>query len=597
LNKTIKKELEALPYKLKKFKKLSEGQKSFLKATLVSASTLSLFGCPGGGGGDGASAGGFVAVGPRAARVLTFNPIADVTVKPLETVTLNPSISNPDGRPLTFTYADFMGQATKQVQDADVGVHYVEITVTDGILTSRKKVKIIVYTGLAIDPLGLHLARRITFGMTPTLYKEIDALGSAQNFLNQQLNPAAIDDSNLQFRMIGLTTNNRSELKSWTLMQMTYSNRQLLEVMTWFWDNHFNTDINSLRGNNAINAAKEGFERTANEEFRTNALGNFRQLLGASAKSPSMLLYLNSVQNRKRDSNENYARELLELHTMGVDGGYVHGDVEAGAEIFTGWHLRNLSFFFNTDQHNFSAQQYLGVTIPSGGVAQGEQVLDLLAAHPSTATFICTKLVTLLVNDVPPQALITRCANLFNQAVNDPDQIAQVLRIILTSTEFNDPTNKLAKIKTPVEFATSVVRVLEGESTGNRLQRHIESMGMDLYENLLPTGWSEKGVDWMSSGVLLERMKTVEYMLRVNNVNSMQTDLLAFFPANGANTADEIVDFLLIHLLGEYPALARTNALTFLLGANGFNLADNDARIRLQRVVEIIMCYPQFQYQ
>ncbi len=578
------KKLGILP---KKAKKLSASQRLVLKTTLVSASVLAFSGCRDGGSSAGTETGSTQAV--------ALNPIHDITVKEGALITLEPTATNSSSNSLVFSYSGYMTKSTKQTAIGDAGVYSVRVTVSDSRSSNSQDVKIFVYTA-NVNPQALHLIRRITFGLTPSLYKEVGALG-IQGFIDQQLDPASIDDSKFKQRIAGLTTNTRADLRSWTLMHMIYSRRQLLEVMTWFWDNHFNTDINSLSGSKAINKSQEKFERRENEAFRGNALGNFRQLLEISSKSPAMLLYLNNAQNRKRDSNENYARELLELHTLGVNGGYTHLDVEAGAEIFTGWQLRNLSFFFNAAQHNNTAQRYLGVSIPSGGLAQGEQVLDILAAHASTARFICTKLVAFFVNDIPPKSLVDQCAVKFKATVNDPNQITQVLRIILTSSEFNAPANKLAKVKSPLEFATSLVRVLEGESTGQRLQIHIANMGLGLYENPWPTGWSDKGVDWMSSGLLLERIKAVESILRVNKTESLRTDLLAYFSANGATTADAIVDFLLTHLLGEYPALARQQAIAFLIGSNGFNLTDSNANTRLRHLLEIITSYPQFHYQ
>lgn len=575
-----------LPKKLKKFSK----QHSLVKAALASSAALTFAGC---GGGD-SNNGGAPGAGLTQSGIL--NPIADVSIKEGGLITLTPTATSPTGRSLTFSYSGFMTSNTKQTAIGDAGVYSVTVSVNDGVASDSLNVKVIVYSG-NITRQAEHLVRRITFGMTPTLYNEVDALG-AQGFLDQQLDPSSIDDTAFTRRIAGATVNTRTELRALMLRHMIFSKRQLLEVMTWFWDNHFNTDINSLRGSQERLDAQNNFELSENNGIRAEALGNFRNLLGASAKSPTMVLYLNSAQNRKRDSNENYARELLELHTMGVNGGYTDLDVEAGAEIFTGWHLTNLVFTFAPDQHNTDPQTYLGNNIPTGGLEQGEQVLDILSRHTATAQFICSKLVTLFVNDTPPASLVSRCASTFQSAAGDPDQISQVLRIILTSVEFNDSVNNLAKVKTPVEFVTSVARGLEGESDGSRLTSHVSSIGMRIYENALPTGWSEKGADWMSSGLLLERLKVVENMLRVNTSSNLQTDLLTYFRSNGATTSDTIVDFMIQRLLGETPTAALKQPLvTFLDGANGFNLTDNDAVRRLRQTLELVMSYPQFQYQ
>ncbi len=588
LTKTMKKNMGFLP---KKFKKLSK-QHSLLKAALISSAALPFAGCIDGGDSNNNAPG----AGLTQSGIL--NPVADVSIKEGGLITLTPTATSPTGRPLTFSYSGYMTSATKQTAIGDAGVYNVTVSVNDGVASDSLTIKVIVYSG-NITRQAEHLVRRISFGMTPTLYNEVDALG-AQGFLDQQLDPASIDDTAFTRRIADTTVTTRTELRALMLMHMIYSKRQLLEVMTWFWDNHFNTDINSLRGNQAILDARNNMELSENNGIRAEALGNFRNLLGASAKSPTMVLYLNSAQNRKADSNENYARELLELHTMGVNGGYTDLDVEAGAEIFTGWHLdrTTLAFTFNSNQHNTDAQTYLGNNISSGGAEQGEQVLDILSRHTATAQFICGKLITLFVNDTPPPALVNRCASTFQAAAGDPDQISQVLRIILTSVEFNDSVNNLAKVKTPVEFVTSVARGLEGESDGSRLTNHVANIGMRVYENALPTGWSEVGADWISSGLLLERLKAVENMLRANNISNLQTDLLTYFRSNGATTSDTIVDFMIQRLLGETPtATLKQPLVTFLDGTNGFNLTDSDAVRRLRQTLELVMSYPQFQYQ
>ncbi|HIE55468.1 MAG TPA: DUF1800 domain-containing protein, partial [Chromatiaceae bacterium] len=295
---------------------------------------------------------------------------------------------------------------------------------------------VITVNAVAVDFSGKQMINRITFGATPALLQEVESLG-AQGLLDQQLNPDSIDDSAFEAMIAGSTPATREQLQAWSLLHMIYSKRQLREVMTWFWDNHFNTDIDTTRQNaDGIEVSDTvAYELAENRAFRTNALGNFRDLLGISAKSPAMLIYLDSISNVVNDSNENYTREVLELHTMGVDGGYTHHDIEGGAEIFTGWHLDVQSglFRFDADRHNSEAQTVLGVEIAAGGVEQGEQFLDIIAAHPSTASFICTKLTELLVSDTPPGTLVSRCADIFLSTTESADQIAQVLQSILES--------------------------------------------------------------------------------------------------------------------------------------------------------------------
>nr|MCH9698675.1 DUF1800 domain-containing protein [Gammaproteobacteria bacterium] len=452
---------------------------------------------------------------------------------------------------------------------------------------------------VAVDFSAAQLINRTTFGATPELLTEIEAIG-VQNYLSQQLNPNSIDDSVFN-SMLG-TSNpvTKQDLQSWTLMHMVYSRKQLQEVMTWFWDNHFNTNINtrSMDANGMEQANTVAYELAENQAFRANALGNFRTLLGISAKSPSMLIYLDNISNIAADSNENYTREAMELHTMGVDGGYTTEDVRAGAEIFTGWHLQNGQFFFNSAQHASADHVVLGVDIPAGGIEQGEQFLDIVANHPSTAGFICTKLVTLLVNDDPPTNLVTRCTNKFLQTTNDVDQIAQVVDLIVQSAEFYDPANYRAKIKSPVEFVVTAVRHLDAQTSADDLIAPIAAMGIRLYENPVPTGWSEIGEDWINAGLLVERLKWVNQLAReLPNGSNTVIDPLSFYPQYGFETAEGITGFLLqLSLDTDITDLARQQALD-VLGTTGFDLSNPDAEDRLRQLTGSVLSFPQYQFQ
>lgn len=448
-----------------------------------------------------------------------------------------------------------------------------------------------------VDYLARHMINRITFGATPTLLQEVEATGAAL-FLQEQLDPATIDDTAFASMMAGFTPATKPELKLFALLHMIYSKRQLNEVMTQFWDNHFNTDVDKP-GNQV------GFELAENEAFRANALGRFRVLLGISATSPAMIYYLDNISNRNADANENYARELLELHTMGVDGGYTQEDVEAGAEILTGWHEQNGTFFFNAAEHNFDPQEILEVTIPAGnpadpasGLAQGEELLDIVVAHRSTAEFICTKLATLFVDDRPPAGLVDRCADTFQASLADADRMAQVVRTILTSPGF--AANYRSKIKTPLELIVGLVRILEAEGDACDLADHLRPMGMDLFENPIPTGWSEFGMDWINSNLLLERIKFIN-AIAFNPVIDTRThcDPVDFFQRNGYETAEGIVGFIFDLLFdNDVSALHRTTALEVLNDGVGFDITDSAAADRkLRQLLGTVLSYPQYNFQ
>ena len=451
---------------------------------------------------------------------------------------------------------------------------------------------------IPVDNDGLHLINRITFGATPALLDEVEAL-SPPGFLDQQLNPADIDDSALAARIDGVEPQTLDELQTWTLMQMVYSRRQLQEVMTWFWDNHFNTDINTQRMNadDVELSDTVAYELAENRAFRANALGNFHDLLEISAKSPAMLIYLDSISNVKEDSNENYAREVMELHTLSVDGGYGDDDVAAAAELFTGWTVVDGAFVFEAERHNADPQTVLGQVIPGGGLDQGEALLDLLASHPATAQFLCTKLVVLLVDDQTPSNLVARCAATFLATGDAPDQIALVLDEILSSPEFFAVYRN--KIKTPLELVVGAVRNLGGESDGDDLAAAMAPMGLRLYQNPVPTGWSEVGDDWINASLLLERTKWLNALAR-RTPGSGRTalDPMSFFPGRGFETAEGIVnDLLRLTLSDDRGEFELQQALLLLEGTNGFDIGDADADQRLRQLEGAVLSYPQYQFQ
>jgi uncharacterized protein (DUF1800 family) len=323
------------------------------------------------------------------------------------------------------------------------------------------------------------------------------------------------------------------QLLSQKIIRAAYSERQLQEVMTDFWFNHFN-----------VNAAKEGvqFVVTGYERdvIRPHTLGKFKDLLLATAKHPAMLVYLDNAMSTAAGINENYARELLELHTMGVNGGYLQKDVEQVARALTGWTLTEdgFGFQFRRDLHAPGNKILLEQTIPSGGIEEGETVLDILAHHPSTANFIATKLVRRFVSDNPPAGLVRRVAQVYTDTDGD---IRAMVRTILTSTEFSAPAAIRSKTKSPFEVVVSSIRAVNAtlldsldsqavqgamrglpsgdivltKAGGARLRvspaviivRVIQDMGQFPYQNPEPTGYPDRGEYWLSDWSVWNRTK------------------------------------------------------------------------------------------
>ncbi len=338
-----------------------------------------------------------------------------------------------------------------------------------------------------------------------------------------------------------------------------YSKRQLQEVMVHFWMNHFN--IYAEKG--VDKWLLTSFEQ---DTIRPNALGNFSQLLSATAQSPAMLFYLdnwlsvgpNADSNagfamrrtpfgfapapvaakpnaERRGLNENYGRELMELHTLGVDGGYTQHDVREVARCFTGWTIdhpqQGGGFVFRPRMHDFGEKVVLGHRIggQGGGINDGIEVLQILAAHPSTAHFISLKLCRYFISEDPPASVVNRTARTFTESQGD---IPSILKTILTSHEFNSSTVFRAKVKSPFELVASSFRALDADSdAGAPLMGMIMRMGQPLFQYQAPTGYPDRASSWINSGTLLGRMN-FSMALAANRIRGTQLDLQALTPSD-----------------------------------------------------------------
>jgi len=287
------------------------------------------------------------------------------------------------------------------------------------------------------------------------------------------------------------------QLQQAAILRAVYSKNQLVERMVEFWTDHFNL------------YAKKGYtiNRIATDQtrvIRAHALGKFRDLLHASAKSPGMLVFLDNQVNTRGIPNENYARELLELHTLGVDGGYTIQDVQEVARCFTGWSVENRfgrrrgQFVFRSDLHDDGPKRVLGQRLLSrGGVNDGEQVLDLLASHPSTAKYLARKLCKYFLGHCPPSH-VTRIADAFTRSQGD---IRACLGEVLDVQQL---LRAPAKLKRPFHYLVSALRATGAQTDGaGALQTHLEKMGQPLYLWPMPDGYPTDQDSW--TGTLLAR--------------------------------------------------------------------------------------------
>jgi uncharacterized protein (DUF1800 family) len=339
------------------------------------------------------------------------------------------------------------------------------------------------------------------------------------------------------------------ELASSRVARAVVSERQLQEVMVDFWENHFNV----FAGKDRTRYFLPEYDA---QTIRPHALGTFRELLGAVAKSPAMLYYLDNWQSvadsgrptlraaqrpmnarqaarraaavqqrlaqnpqlqqaaqqaaqRRRGLNENYARELMELHTLGVDGGYTQQDVIEVARALTGWTIargaQGGGFAFRGEVHDASAKTILGQSFAANtGIEEGEAVLDLLASHPSTATFIATKLARRFVSDTPPAALVARATATFRRTKGN---IREVVRTIVTSPEFFASASYRAKVKSPFELVTSTMRAMHAPPDATpRASQLVSRLGQPIFGHQAPNGYPETGDAWMNTGAILNRI-------------------------------------------------------------------------------------------
>jgi len=361
-----------------------------------------------------------------------------------------------------------------------------------------------------------------------------------------------------------------ADLISQRIIRATASERQLNEVMVDFWMNHFNVFI----GKGIDRFLLTSYER---DTIRPHIWGSFEELLMATAKSPAMLFYLDNArsvaapENRQRRPqasglrprgnegtgggllrpgarglrpasglNENYAREIMELHTLGVDGGYTQKDVTELARVFTGWTIgrpkEGTGFMFRRPLHDVGAKTVLGVRFPAGGgIEEGEKMIHVLATHPATAHYIAYKLCQRLVADDPPKSLVERVAKRFRDTNGD---LRQTVKAVIDSPEFWDPQYYRAKMKSPFEYAISAVRAVNGSLINPLpLARELQKIGQPLYGAQPPTGYSDTAEAWTNSGALMNRLNFA-LALAANKMPGVSV-LLAEAPLAGIELSEQ----------------------------------------------------------
>ena len=499
----------------------------------------------------------------------------------------------------------------------------------------------------------IHALSRLTYGARPGDVERVRAMGLSA-WIDRQLRPRTIDDSATERTLAELTTLRMpisealrefprpdpklraqiangemsrqemmerypmerrpvriaDELRAAKVVRAVTSERQLEEVMVDFWFNHFNV----FAGKGDVRWYVSAYER---EAIRPYAMGRFPDLVRATAHHPAMLFYLDNWLSAKPDFrvpvgpnrgrraglNENYARELMELHTLGVDGGYTQKDVTEVARAFTGWTIdrpqTDALFIFRPIMHDTDEKIVLGHRIAAGGGRDdGERVIELLTQHPATARFVATKLVRRFVSDTPPPALVARVAGSY---LSTGGEIPAMLRTIFESPEFYREDAYRAKIKKPFEFVASAVRAL-GASTdaqgGIALARASAEIGEPLYQAQPPTGYADRGEAWVNAGALLARMNFA-LGLASGRYPHVSVELPALVAGADPGSPAAVLDRLLVAIVADQAGPETRAVLTAQLKAPQITRLSPDdrgpANTDVAKLAALVIGSPEFQ--
>lgn len=503
---------------------------------------------------------------------------------------------------------------------------------------------------LSSEEKALQLLNRLSYGPRPTEVQALAKQGNngIQHWIEEQLHPEKIDDRHLegkisQLPITGLDTLQlmaqyqdlnkfierdmgaskkdlpEEELKqlrkkyedhlipriledmqAQRLIRAVESRRQLEEVLFDFWWNHFNVDWSK----GPVRWMAPSYER---EAIRHHIFGSFIDLLRATAHHPAMLVYLDNhvsrvappAKNGKKPNgglNENYARELMELHTLGVDGGYTQKDVTELARILTGWSVENTNddpvFAFKEKNHDKEAKVFLNHTFPAGGgLDEGERALEMLAENPNTAKFISLKLARYFVSDNPPESLVLRLQKEF---LKTHGNLTAVYRALFNSPEFWSRTSYQAKVKRPLQFVASSIRALGGElDVKTPLPKILADLGEELYKCAPPTGYKDDASTWVNPGALVSRLD-FSLKLAANRMDGVFVTL----PQKVKPTEDlkSLVNDISKKLLGQPLSKGSAEVVMKELSDESRTFANGELRpISLAKATALILGSPEFQ--
>lgn len=437
-----------------------------------------------------------------------------------------------------------------------------------------------------------HLLRRAGFGARPSEWTDYTKLGVAGTTA-RLLHPEAVADPfdpilhDIQGDYVDF--DDISSTRKWWMYRMSHTPRPLEEKMTLFWHNHFAT------ANYKVDNPRWMWQQ--NQTFRTHALGNFRTMLQAVSRDPAMLVWLDGAENRKGKPNENYGRELLELFTMGVNNGYTEKDVKEGARAFTGWRFDRdtAAFAFHPELHDDGVKTFLGQT----GAFNGDDILDIVVRHPSTANFLCTKLFKYFVHETPSPAEIAPLAKTY---FNSGYDICAVVGAILNSPTFYSDAAYHSKIKNPTEFTITALRTLDApfSAANNTLLSATRTMGQELFSPPNVKGWPG-GKTWMNTMTLITRVNfagSLTYEMNRHGLLSprLRHGIAAYGTApGGLNTPAQMVDAVWGLLLPGHPAGAATRAALLGFVRDEKNPAQVNFDAKAPGLVSLVLSAPEYQ--
>lgn len=466
-----------------------------------------------------------------------------------------------------------------------------------------------------------HVMNRLAYGASDELNQQIETAGGTDFWIQQQLfnAPRTLDNDPLQARMDAFHLADLQNVGVIATMRPIHAENQLQALMGHFWDNHFSTYINKV--------GSSWIELWEADQFYANSMSNFRTLLGISAKSQAMLIYLDGNENTKTAANENYSREVMELHTLGHDAGYTADDVAQLARIFTGWqalpqgltsrysyyqdgirrtNLAIAEFAFQAQHHDDGTADFNQDGQPDGdkpflmaiggsviasrsgqdGVLEGEEALDMLAYHPATARHVCQKLAVKFVSDNPSAQTVQDCAEVFLAARFDADQIPKVLTVLITSEEFKAAAAQRNKLKTTQEYLLSLARLLEwdadrfeGSISDGRFHNigwRINSSNQGFYGQPAPIGWPEFSPAWNKTDTALSRIQQGNTIVHSGKAKS----LMALLQDKNLTTAADILAYLLPYTTGGYYDGQDIQRAYDILHPDGGDFVMNETRLR-----------------